>query len=603
MGSITLIQLLFDGVTVFVKSAVFFLAVTLVIIGNGSILTWISSRISGARESVSLLAIYSSGTASLVLVSLGFVLTKTINSRLPVVMFVTCFVLGFVQTIRWVRKFPRLNFEWRSEILITILLVVVILFLRLAFLDDLEFPLFHDSAIHYQIVLDLLRTSDPSSQYEPVTELLVDRYYHVGYHSSVAFFYVVLKQVITLSKIILLLGQYFLFVLILGVGYVAKSITNSSLAFRGAVLFAGLGWSMPGYAVNWGKYPALLSLVFICFSLIWFVEAFSKQNEYRSNELIIAGICLLVGVLVHTRSLILWGCIAVAVILYYYTKRPSPRVLSIFWITSVVLFAVTAVFLDPLSEALLAYAKNNYLFVSLLASVLAVLGSQKMPRENFTIFSFIFTLGSLASFKTPFFFTRFAGEYILDRPMMQLVLFAPFSILASSGVVVLLRDKSLISKKLRNQRVVINSLIVLMGLVFISIQPITEFYPQDCCIYMHNHDRVAIQWLSENVTDGYRVAVARRQETDRYVPTDAGVWITPLTGIKTSRTDIDIDLTDFQVMSDLCQNDNQFIYVSLVDESFSVEDIQSKPDFYIPEILLSGVQVYSLNCSSNFPPP
>ena len=80
-------------------------------------------------------------------------------------------------------------------------------------------------------------------------------------------------------------------------------------------------------------------------------------------------------------------------------------------------------------------------------------------------------------------------------------------------------------------------------------------------------------------------------------PTDAGVWITPLTGIKTEKLDLEYTFSTPEDFENLCRADVAYIFASAVNTSFSIAEIEKRKEFYIPTIILPDTRLYQVNCS------
>ena len=144
--------------------------------------------------------------------------------------------------------------------IVPVVIIALIVLVRFAFLKQLDYPLYHDSVAHYQIVDDLqnLGQSEPSA--DKLWDLNSGRYYHIGFHSAVVVLAAQLRGSFNEAQLILIIGQVFLIILVLNLGLLASRLFNNSYAGLFTMIFAGLGWSMPAFAINWGKYPAISSL-------------------------------------------------------------------------------------------------------------------------------------------------------------------------------------------------------------------------------------------------------------------------------------------------------------------------------------------------------
>jgi len=200
-----------------------------------------------------------------------------------------------------------------SKAILIVLFAVfgICLFLRLAFVSKALLPPYSDSAQHYTIIKDLMGNPEASNATRsfkwPTTS-----YYHLGFHFLAAFITSVTHTEIT--KVMLVLGQMLVAVIPLSIFFIPRYATKSNSAGILAVLLAAFGWYMPAYAVNWGKYPALASLILIQFvlSLAYLAvqsrESFSKRKAWALYALLISAI--LISGFVHSRSLIVIGIAA-----------------------------------------------------------------------------------------------------------------------------------------------------------------------------------------------------------------------------------------------------------------------------------------------------
>ncbi len=139
-------------------------------------------------------------------------------------------------------------------------LLVIFLILQLAFLKKMLLPSYFDSAEHYRLIKYFAEFYESSGGSFPLIN-----YYHIGFH----FFSAAVSHVFQLGIVdtMLVFGQVILTILPFSLFFIVKHETGSNVAAAFTCLLAGVGWHMPSHVMDWGKYPALFSLVGIHFVL------------------------------------------------------------------------------------------------------------------------------------------------------------------------------------------------------------------------------------------------------------------------------------------------------------------------------------------------
>src|SRR5215210_5085022 len=197
------------------------------------------------------------------LVSFLWFLWGMIVARPPGALIVFMLIAGFVLAlILFFRSAKEIVPASKTILIVLFAIFGISFFLRLAFVFEALLPLYSDSAQHYTIIKGLLgnpESSNASFEWPTTT------YYHMGFHLLAAFISSITNTEI--AKTILVLGQMMVAVTPLSIFFIVNHVTRSNSAGMFAVLLASIGWYMPAYAANWGKYPALASLVLIQFVL------------------------------------------------------------------------------------------------------------------------------------------------------------------------------------------------------------------------------------------------------------------------------------------------------------------------------------------------
>src|SRR5688572_21834105 len=238
---------------------------------------------------------------------------ETIGAIFSVILFLAAFI------------FIRLKKPSLSSILLILFLIVSFLF-RLAWLEQALLPSYFDSAEHYKNIQNLLNIYE----HKPF-EIFKWNYYHLGYHflSAALIYFWGLNEI----EFMLVFGQVTLAILPISIFFILKKITQSNLVSFFACVVAGFGFHMPAHLINWGKYPALLSLVGIQFvlSFVYFVikNDISQNQKIKIYSIIIFS--LLITSLIHTRSLIAFALMIIIYFVILWLRQTSARFQYLFF--------------------------------------------------------------------------------------------------------------------------------------------------------------------------------------------------------------------------------------------------------------------------------
>jgi hypothetical protein len=198
-------------------------------------------------------------------------------------------------------------------------------------------PLYFDSAEHYTIIQGLI--TDFQTFTFPTYKSLTGSYYHLGFHALAA----TVSQALNVNIIdtMLILGQIILALIPLPMYFIIRQITKSDFPAAISTLLAGWAWYMPAHAVNWGKYPALLSLLALEFVLGCAILLFRCAKPYRGILAVACAISILLAIFIHTRVLILVVIVSISCVAAMGWYR-LPRVLRtiLFGLLISILFAL-----------------------------------------------------------------------------------------------------------------------------------------------------------------------------------------------------------------------------------------------------------------------
>jgi hypothetical protein len=494
----------------------------------------------------------------------------------------------------------------KATLLGLLLLFSISILLRLAFVSEVIFPLYFDSARHYTIMKYLLVNIEPSNTVVSFQWLTTD-YYHIGFHFLAAFIASIMH--VDLTKAMLILGPMILAVIPLSVFFIIKYETKSISAGIFAVLLAGFGWSMPAYAVNWGKYPAFTSLVLIQFVLgvaylaIQRRDTLSKWKNWALYAIL--GLGILMSGFFHSRSLVIIGIAMLAwVTAKWWQNLPRlPRSLGfyllIFGILLEIVFIQTQEILEPLFEP---YSGKGLLITSIIL-FLFIFSQKTYPQLTFANILAIFLLLCSLFIPTVKIIPRFAHLTLLDRTFVQMILYLPLSFLGGLGLAGLEQTLTRNQASLGRLRILRGGTIGVLfsGLIIGNALMYYEFYPSDCCNIVTRNDLVAIDWIDENLPKDARILISSTelivQSSGRlqgFFAADAGVWITPLTNRVTIPLPYDTNLSKRRKFNSLCKMGINYIYIGASGRSFHAPRLREHPDWYRPLLSMSRTEVYQV---------
>jgi hypothetical protein len=324
---------------------------------------------------------------------------------------------------------------------------------------------------------------------------------------------------------------------------------------------------MPAHSVNWGKYPALLSLLLIHFTL---------GMALIKNRWLLA-ISVAASALVHTRSFILLAIFGLAWIV---SAIPRNKRTLIFALTCIMLgMAILLIKRDPV----IGLVFEPYgVWVTLLVGLLSVPAFLSFPRLTFA--SILVILLVLAGMFIPV--TSILT--LLDRPLVEMALFLPLAFLGGLGAMRL--PKFLVP--------------ILIAAIAINAWVMYNFSPSKCCQLVGRDDAATLDWANKNLPANARIAIASTDlsltSTSPMLGTgsDAGIWVEPLTGRAIFALPYSTDFTDPNTHDRLCQQQVTHIYIGGLPRSFESNFVDAKPEWYKTIFFLSQARIVeTLGCN------
>lgn len=482
----------------------------------------------------------------LLLLAIVFQVLRLLLSVQAAVLLTMAFILGTAFLCVW-----NLGRSFYLQSMWVLLLAAAFIFVRLGFAADLLLPPYFDSSTHYGIIRSLMESGRwvwPAGAY-----------YHIGYHLTLAM--ISLFGGLDLSRVMLIFGQVVLALLPFPLYFFVQRLAGSRPAAWFAVLLSAFGWYMPAFSVNWGKYPALLSLLGIQFTLSLLLL---KQVRWFS-------LALAATFLIHTRSVIVIPLFVLSWILAD-RLRPSKwhAVLLILGLGGMLVFA---------RQGLDVVYKPYIALPSLLTLLLVVTQWKVFPRSLF--FGGWLVLGISLLTQMPI----VNSTPLLDRPLAEMLLYLPFAYLGGVGAA----HKPWIF--------LIAAALLVAGHAGLKY----DFSPSTCCQLAGTQDRAALTWIDETLGADAKVAVANADlaiDSAGMVMSgagvDAGFWIAPLTTRAVMPLSYQTDFRYQLVRDALCAGKTSHIYVGSRPQSFRIELISEKADWYYPVFERDGTVIFQV---------
>ena len=489
--------------------------------------------------------------------------------------------------------------------LVLLLILGISIYLRLGFISGLIAPLYFDSAVHYTLVNELILRLEASTP--ALYDSLVEGYYHLGFHTLMAALSLALH--LDVKDTILLFGQILVAILPLPLFFILKQETKLDSPGMFAILLAGWGWSMPAHALNWGKYPALTSLLAFEIILCCFYLWPKAPKPYRWILASLSGLCVVIATFIHTRSLVL---IVVATLAFAF-RLAWPRlprlgqIISLCLASGGLLISIFVVRTSPLLTMAFMPYRDVGLWMIFFILLHIPLAMKQFPATTTAILlSMLFLLGSLF---VPVIglVPGYAHQTLLDRPFVEMSLSLPLSILGGLGYAALVRTLNNLKVFQGQWKLWVNTLVAVLffGAFFINLAQY-RFSPTDCCLFLGDEQAVALDWMDKNLPTDANILISAFEtpvfefQSASYNPSDGGVWITPLIHRKSILRDFQTDFGAQKTLDELCKEKVSHIFVGGKDESFDATQIQKRSDWYEMLLLLPKVGIYKIiGCRSD----
>ncbi len=473
--------------------------------------------------------------------------------------------------------------------------LMVFLITQLAFLKTMLLPSYFDSAEHYRIIKYFSEYYVSSGRDFPLVN-----YYHLGFHLLGA----TVSRIFHLGIVdsMLVFGQVVLAILPFSLFFIVKHETRSNSAAVFTCLLAGLGWHMPTHVMDWGKYPALLSLVGIHFVLSIGYLIY-KNNQPRTEGIALywlLGFGALVSALLHTRSLIIFFFAGIAFLTTLWHKRLPllfQRLLLL-----LVIFLLAAEIVAVQNSSVLTLLSETYIGRDIAATglifFLLIFSAWAFPDLTFFLLLLISLM--LAGLFIPVTgFMGYGALTLLDRPYVQMLLYLPLSIFGGLGLVGLNQFLQKFSARPRMSAQL--AALLLFGFIIFNAGINHDFYPSDCCQIAGQDDLSAIHWMDRMLPQDANILIASAnlfvtslESPESLAGVDGGIWINPLTSRKTIPMLGDLNFEQAEIHAEICKKNIGYIYVGGTSQSFNIPQLDGQTAWYQIVFTLPNAKVYQV---------
>lgn len=541
-----MIKTILDGINVFVAYKNEILVFLFVVYGLGKIIPATSETYASKRLLIVLSTI---PTGFTILSGIAFLCSFTALISFVFFTFSSLLLIG-ISLLSLVFNFKKgkTRGDW-FNILLVIIFFSISLTLRLPYLNHILLPSYTDSPIHYQLIKNILEPTSPA----PLIGFgnITNNYYHLGFHSMTAW----LSDITHLdpARSMLLVGMLSLAVAPISITFITFVLSKNILGSFASGFVTIFGWTMPAFALNWGKFPALLALSLIPAVIGWGILLIGAKKTSPWKILFLSFLVFSIIVL-HTRSIFILASFAIS--FFIANKLNSSDFLSY---KKSFLYSVLLVFSLLPFESIIAIFYNRF-FLGAILTLLLPFGFRFYPKELSTVFIFTASIWILALVDKPFLINKSA----YDNQFISMMLFIPFSIMGGLGV-------SGVTKHFSNKA---KSVIIVFFLLSVSCNSPwkSSNFPDPCCHFYTQADEQAIQWIKNNTqeNDLWVISVA---ENDQQHGTDAGIWISSLTNRHINKRMYNTNWESSTEFPHSCNSGTNDIYIYSGGEIFSFNEI------------------------------
>jgi hypothetical protein len=352
---------------------------------------------------------------------------------------------------------------------------------------------------------------------------------------------------------------------------------------------------MPAHAANWGKYPALTSLALLPFVLslayVFIQYRAALPLQKRRQQFATLGLSILILTLLHSRALIILSILFLSWGIAVWQRRLSLPIRTFLFVVVLGVLAWQIFYIQK--QAVLTPLLDPYLNKGIWITMPVLLLSIVALKEySPVVFACLFS-GTLlfAALFVPVQLPGYGALSLLDRPLVEMILYLPLAVLGGVGLAALEKSLALLSswKFLRMEYIHV----CIMGLIVIHAFAAYDFYPSDCCALVGQDDLAVLHWMRDHLPGDVQIGISvteldvlPSEAFEAYNGADAGIWITPLIDRGTIPLVHSSDFGQQAVRDVLCQSRVTHLYVGKLGQSFDPARLREHPAWY--KLLFSG---------------
>jgi len=560
----------------------------IIIVGGAALLwgAWLHARVfqSGRPTDLpeSMLYYLCMGILSLVIISwTGYFL----QSFIPAFLFTPAIIIGLsglilIDLTYLLRKFSSPNIFrtlFKKTLEFPGLFVLILVVLRLNAAGKWLYPPYIDSPVHYAIINNLV---NPNSPVFPDVSMagLFQHYYHFGFHTLISLWSMLVN--IPVLKLMVFFPLLFSALVPFPIYYFLRSLSlDKKTALYGSIL-GGLGWGMPAYGINWGKYPAVLAVTLLPLALAAVIDAIQNRDRKRIQT---AVIIILGLILLHSRIVVVIPVFILSVIIQGKLKNE--------WlpIGGLILLAALAVGLPIYTDDFDRY----YTVSTWMVLLLSPLALKTRPHTAFGMILFSTLMVGLS--QAPLLGNIYKySSYLIDRPFLEICLYIPLTVIGGLG----LEGLFVLGNSWKKP-----NLIVLPQGVFLIILLLNGFSPENYLPspetnFVTRDDITLIEWISSNVDSSALIYIPGGSFGRYSVGVDAGIWLSPQTHVETSMVRHDYQWQrPKKFISKRCADSttDQYVYIGSARYSFSARNLDDI-SWFDGVMVLPKAKLYRIRC-------
>ena len=477
--------------------------------------------------------------------------------------------------------------------------LLISLLLRLAYLRDIFVPPYFDSVEHLRIINEIIAGLEDGVLWDSLPSI-IPTYYHLGFHFFASFLTLGLRADST--NVMLIIGQSILAFIPVPVYFLVYGETKKKSASFLAALLAGFGWYMPAFAINWGKYPAIMGL--LAFELVLFQMRLGKK---KGTQIILLILGIIIATLIHSRTAVLF---LISFLSWTFSKEtislPKDTQKSILRIQLYVIFIFGLLIQkDPLLKLSLEPYLDKGIYITIAVLILSFFAFKKYPRGLY--FNLFFTLFLFTSLFIPLdgILPIFTNQTLLDRPFVEMILYLPLSLLGGLGIAGILESLKFSRSGVYKYLPSLASFAIIFLVGVFSLKSY-DFNPSQCCGFVSYDDTIIFDWIDRNLPEDVHILIAGNElsvvpsaESTSLVGSDAGIWIPHLAKREITMLSYGLDFSSAETHNLLCQHQINYIYFGNKSQSFHYTELEGKDEWYKKIVSLSKAQLYELTgCAS-----